>query len=121
MAARKDSTSGELKNCSVIRAVFADIDFKDTPEDKARRALDAFPLRSSFLVESGGGFHCYWVLKEPIVIVPPAEDFKALCTITKPSILLLKIISSGGISSGLDAAKVYRFSAPTMSVSRGRF
>ena len=78
VAARKDSTSGELKNCSVIRAVFADIDFKDTPEDEARHVLNAFPLRSSFLVESGGGFHCYWVLKEPIVLVPPAEDFKAL-------------------------------------------
>jgi putative DNA primase/helicase len=78
VAARKDSTSGELKNCSVIRAVFADIDFKDTPEDKAQRALDAFPLRFSFLINSGGGFHCYWVLKEPFVIVPPAEEFKTL-------------------------------------------
>jgi hypothetical protein len=78
VAARKDSRGGGLKDCSVIRAVFADIDFKDTPEEEARRALDAFPLRFSFLVESGGGFHCYWALKDPIVLPSSAEEFKGL-------------------------------------------
>lgn len=78
VAARKDSTSGTLKNCTVIRAVFADIDFKDTPEDQARRTLESFPLRFSFLVNSGGGFHCYWVLKEPVSLAAHSEEFKSL-------------------------------------------
>ncbi len=65
-------------NCSVIRSVFVDIDFKDTPEDKARRTLEDFPLKPSFIVNSGGGFHCYWLLTVPVVLVSPAEEFKAL-------------------------------------------
>jgi putative DNA primase/helicase len=84
----------------VIRAVFIDIDFKDTPEDKARLALDSFPLRFSFLVNSGGGFHCYWALKEPVVIMPPAEEFKGLLRRTA--------LALGGDLSSAEPAHILR-------------
>jgi hypothetical protein len=65
-AARKDSTSGSLKNCTALRCLFCDLDHKDFPlPEIARQRLDAFPLKPSYIVETGGGLHCYWILKDP--------------------------------------------------------
>src|SRR5688572_30579954 len=62
VAARRDATSGTLENCSFIRAIFADLDFKPfTSEADALGALDGFPLDPSMVVHSGGGLHCYWL------------------------------------------------------------
>jgi len=78
VAARRDKSSGRTENCSFIRAVFADIDFKDIPEPEAIIALENFPLRVSFLVNSGGGFHVYWLLQNPFDLQKDAKQFKAL-------------------------------------------
>jgi hypothetical protein len=48
-----------------IPAVWTDIDFKDLPHDEAKKKIRAFPLRPTFILESGGGYHAYWMLKEP--------------------------------------------------------
>ena len=48
-AARKDATSGGLKNCTLLRCLFCDLDFKDFPSPEIeRRRLDKFPLRPSY-------------------------------------------------------------------------
>ena len=44
VATRRDGSSGTLANCAGLTALFADIDFKSTPEAEARRRLAAFPL-----------------------------------------------------------------------------
>lgn len=48
-----------------LGALFADFDFKDTPEDQVRARLTAF-LEPSAIVRSGNGLHVYWFLREPL-------------------------------------------------------
>ena len=78
VAARKDSTSGKLENCLTLGAVFADIDFKSTPEAEARATLDAFPLRPTMVVHSGGGLHVYFALVEPLDLTTDEPRARAL-------------------------------------------
>jgi hypothetical protein len=79
VAARKDKTSGRLKNCSVIRCLFADLDFKlFESEAKAWQSLEGFPLKPSITVHSGGGLHCYWLLAEPMDLQARAAECKKL-------------------------------------------
>ncbi|MBN1841501.1 MAG: hypothetical protein JW883_04355 [Deltaproteobacteria bacterium] len=47
-----------------IPCVWADIDFKTTKKADADKHLHDFPLRPTFLVQSGGGYHVYWMFKE---------------------------------------------------------
>ncbi len=78
VAARRDSSSGKTENCSVVRAVWVDLDFKDIAESEALRALADFPLEASLRVYSGGGIHAYWLLEEPFDLRQHAKEFKAL-------------------------------------------
>jgi hypothetical protein len=55
---------GTREDCRELPAVWADIDFKNTPETSALALLDSFPLRPSAVIESGGGLHLYWMLYE---------------------------------------------------------
>jgi hypothetical protein len=65
-AARRSPDSGALENCSALPALFVDIDFKTTDERAARERLAVFPVVPSIVVNSGGGLHVYWLLREPI-------------------------------------------------------
>ena len=56
---------GAKENLTQIPSLYADIDFKDTPIEKARENVKNFPFKPSIAVESGGGVHLYWLLKEP--------------------------------------------------------
>lgn len=86
MALRRDNSSGALKNCSTLSVLYADIDFKHTPEAKARRLLAECPLPPSIIVHSGNGLHCYWLLREPLDLQDQKDCDKAysllrrLCT-----------------------------------------
>lgn len=61
----RDGEGGRKRNLVEIPAVWADIDFKDTPPQRIRENITAFPFRPSMAVHSGGGYHLYWVLQEP--------------------------------------------------------
>lgn len=101
VAARRDSSGGRLENCSVIRAAFADLDFKDfRSEADAVAALEHFPLVPSFCIRSGGGLHVYWVLIDPIDLQVDAVYFNAL----------LKGIARvlGADTSSAEAARILR-------------
>jgi hypothetical protein len=65
VAERRTNANGKIENCAAFRVLYAEIDFKDVPEDKARRKLAEFALPPSVIVHSGGGFHVYWLLREP--------------------------------------------------------
>lgn len=78
VAARSDSTSGRLENCSTVRAPYADLDFKNFIEAEARQALESFPLEPSFVVNSGGGLHCYWILSRGFDLRHNSDSFNAL-------------------------------------------
>jgi hypothetical protein len=73
VATRADASSGALANCLHLPALFADIDFKATPEATARAARARFPLPWSMLVHSGGGLHAYLLLREPLDLRDPAD------------------------------------------------
>jgi hypothetical protein len=77
VAARLTDKNGTLQNCGNVRALWVDIDFKDTPEVEARRALEAFRLPPSIIVRTGGGLHCYWLLDEPRNLQSEPQNFKA--------------------------------------------
>ena len=78
-AARIDSQNGGGKdNCGLVRAVYADIDFKTTPEEEARRALTEFPFGASIVVSSGGGYHPYWLLSEPVDLRAEGDRFESI-------------------------------------------
>ena len=49
-----------------IPGVWADMDFKDYPDKAtAKKIIWEFPLRPSVVLETGGGYHVYWRLREP--------------------------------------------------------
>lgn len=73
VATRKSPDSGKLENCGLLHVLFIDIDFKDISEAEARVLLERFPFPPSIIVASGGGLHCYWLLKEPLNLQDPEE------------------------------------------------
>jgi len=63
--ATRDAGGGAKDNIVNFPALWADIDFKETPRDEFAKRLETFPHRPSIAVFSGGGYHLYWMLKEP--------------------------------------------------------
>lgn len=80
VAARKTMENGTAQNCGSLNALFADLDFKSTPEDAVRAKLATFPLPPSIIVSSGGGLHCYWLLRE---LADVQEEFDQLKTLLR--------------------------------------
>lgn len=67
---RSEVGKGNQASVRDIFCLWADIDVKDTdPTAKlvARSRIDAFPLVPSAIVDSGHGFHLYWILRQPII------------------------------------------------------
>ena len=58
------NSSGTKEAIREIVTLHADVDFKTTPRDKALSLIASIPLWPTFIVETGGGFHVYWLLKE---------------------------------------------------------
>lgn len=75
-------------NARFIRSLFIDMDGYETKK-AAALALDGFLaktgidlLGSPYIVNSGGGLHCYWPFTEDVSVdewKPVAENFKRLC------------------------------------------
>ena len=63
--ATRNGRGGTKKHLVNIPAVWADIDFKDTPRKIVDQKLNEFPFKPSIIVNSGGGLHLYWFIKEP--------------------------------------------------------
>jgi len=71
VAARGPKKSGKKDNLTYISAAFADMGvgndkFWKTKEE-ALAALETFDPKPSIIVDSGGGYHAYWLLREPLV------------------------------------------------------
>jgi len=52
-----------------IVCLWLDVDAKnfDGGKEEAFRRLQAFPLQPNIMVDSGNGYHSYWILEEPII------------------------------------------------------
>ena len=55
--------------------LWADVDGKDFRggKEEARSLIEEFPLKPNILVDSGNGYHCYWLLREPILNITEGE------------------------------------------------
>ena len=73
VATRRNDTSGKLENCEDLGALFVDLDFKDQPEEAARRMLRECPFPPCMVIHSGGGLHVYWFLNEPLHLQDQAD------------------------------------------------
>jgi hypothetical protein len=110
VALRKDNKGGAKVNLLALTAAFADVDVgtaghKGTTnyqtKEEARAALEAFPLRPSLVVDSGGGFQPYWLFREPVGLTP--ESITRLEKINRGLSQAL-----GGDVAATDAARILR-------------
>jgi DNA primase RepB-like protein len=69
---------GEKEYCREVAALWCDLDFKDLPEADARTKLAAFDPQPSIVINSGGGLHCYWLLRTPAVAADVERMLKGL-------------------------------------------
>ncbi len=85
---RNSQKSGKKDNISFTTVLFSDIDFgsighlkpsKYKTEAEALKAINDFEFPPSIVVNSGGGFHSYWLLREATKI----EDLKYIEGIIK--------------------------------------
>lgn len=59
-------TKARLSHVSVVNCFFGEFDVKDYGDKAGILAhLKTLPLYPSVIVDSGGGFHCYWLLDTP--------------------------------------------------------
>lgn len=61
----RKSQGGKKADVGCVTALWADVDFKDVPQDAAREKIRSFPIPPSACVRSGGGVHVYWFLTYP--------------------------------------------------------
>jgi archaellum biogenesis ATPase FlaH len=78
VATRRDETNGTTANCAELGALFVDIDARADDLDTVRRRLAELPTPPSILITSGGGFHAYWLLREPLDLRSEAEAARHL-------------------------------------------
>lgn len=63
------------QDIAAINCLYADIDSKDFDDSKVKAAAHVKSLakKPSVIIDSGGGYHCYWLLREPFLL---NTDFK---------------------------------------------
>ena len=83
-----------------IPGVWVDIDFKDIPKKEAHKRITEFPLKPTIAVDSGGGYHLYWRLKEPA----SKADIAHIEALNKRLVAYLN-----GDINACDAARILRF------------
>jgi len=61
------------ENIAALNCLYADIDQKDFDNSKIKAAEHVRQLspKPSVIVDSGGGYHCYWLLDEPFILNTP--------------------------------------------------
>jgi len=98
VATRKEG-KGDKDGIVEIPAVWSDIDFKDIDQDEVDRRIAAFTLQPSIIVNSGKGYHLYWILNTPA----KREDIARIESINK------RLVNNfGGDKGSVDAAHTLR-------------
>ncbi len=73
----RTGNAGKKENIQYVSAFHAEIDYgetghkKDTPHktyEDALNAIESFNPEPTIIIHSGGGFHCYWVLSNPVKV-----------------------------------------------------
>jgi len=73
--ATRSRRSGTKEDCAELWSLYADLDFKRTPEPEVLERLARFPIPPRLVVRSGDGLHPYWPLRDPFLL--PADQSEA--------------------------------------------
>lgn len=90
---------GSADCVSSLSSVWVDIDFKRTDESEALKRLGELPTKPSATIQSGGGIHAYWFLREPAA----PSDFPRLRAVNRA---IVKAV--GGDPAACDPARIMR-------------
>jgi hypothetical protein len=95
---------GRIEDVAAVNCLFAEFDCKDFgSKDAIREHLEARAmLWPSVIVDSGGGWHCYWLLDQPHILRNDA-DRKAAAALQARFVLAI-----GGDPGAKDLARVLR-------------
>ncbi len=78
------------------------------PTDHALGVMAALPLQPSAVVWTGGGYHLWWFLREPVMLASPSERAKAHAYTTKWQDFIRYRLSPYTLDSTGDLARVLR-------------
>lgn len=56
---------GGIRNVDVVTHLFSEFDVKD---GATLEMIENLPVKPSIIIFSGGGWHCYWLLREPVKV-----------------------------------------------------
>jgi len=75
--APRDRLGGKTADVSVISCLWADLDAKDFGGDKSKALarIAEFPLEASIIVDTGNGYHGYWLLQEAVAADAVAVEY----------------------------------------------
>ncbi len=67
---QRQSKKGDKKAVKQTQSLWVDLDGKDFAggKEEVLRRLKSFPISPTIIVDSGNGYHVYWLLKEPFEI-----------------------------------------------------
>jgi len=76
---RRTHERARVSDIVVINCLFADLDAKQWGGEKehTRAHIESLDVKPSVIVDSGGGYHCYWLLAEPFIIGNDADRERA--------------------------------------------
>ena len=74
VATRRSDRDGTLANCAQLPALFVDLDMAGATKADALSRLNACLCPPSVVINSGGGYHAYWLLREPLELDDAKED-----------------------------------------------
>ena len=115
VALRKNTKGGRKENLLALTAAFGDVDcgaagHKAAPKYQTKvealAAIEQFPLRPSILVDSGGGFQCYWIFQEPVHLLD-----KEIAKVERINRGLASAL--GGDVGATDATRILRVPGPS--------
>ena len=76
---KRASVSGKKKDVAKVSSLWIDLDAKGKTNFRSlRKRAQRFLLPPSYVVHSGGGYHVYWMLEEPVGIDEAEDGLKAL-------------------------------------------
>ena len=67
-----------------VVCLWVDVDGKDFDggKEEALKRVEAFPSKPTIIIDSGHGYHCYWVLREPRVGLSEEEKLELKQTLS---------------------------------------
>lgn len=78
---KENARQGTKANIAYFNFIFADLDAKEISKDVLLQRIENFKVRPSIIVDSGNGYHIYFLLKTPVYDLLTVQ--KLLQSITK--------------------------------------